>query len=127
MMPLPEDEETSGTFCHFMTSSGNVRRNSLADFTNVMSNGKIAMKLSDGDKLVRVRTCTENDDILLSAKGGKVIRSVTAVRILGAVINRCAGINSKRAMKLLLCRWFVTLRLKQNSGLISPGSEAARR
>ncbi len=83
MMPLPEDEENlGGLFVIFATSSGNVRRNSLADFTNVMSNGKIAMKLSDGDKLVRVRTCTENDDILLSAKGGKVIRfPVTAVRL----------------------------------------------
>ncbi len=83
MMPLPEDEETwAQSFVMFATSSGNVRRNSLSDFTNVMSNGKIAMKLAEGDKLVRVRTCTEDDDVLLSANGGKVIRfPVTAVRV----------------------------------------------
>ncbi|MBT5514593.1 MAG: DNA gyrase subunit A [Rhodospirillaceae bacterium] len=83
MMPLSEDEDSwSDLFVMFSTASGNVRRNSLSDFTNVMANGKIAMKLNEGDKLVRVRTCTEGDDILLSAVGGKVIRfPVTAVRV----------------------------------------------
>ena len=65
MMPLPEDEDAwSELFVMFATASGIVRRNSLSDFTNVMANGKIAMKLSEGDKLVRVRTCTEADDVL---------------------------------------------------------------
>ncbi|NQU61808.1 MAG: DNA gyrase subunit A, partial [Rhodospirillales bacterium] len=82
-MPLPEDEETwSDFFVMFATASGGVRRNSLSDFINVKANGKIAMKLADGDKLVRVRTCTEDDDILLSARGGKCIRfPVTDVRV----------------------------------------------
>ena len=86
MMPLPEDEEVwSELFVMFATASGNVRRNSLSDFTNVMANGKIAMKLKEGDKLVRVRTCTEDDDVLLSAKGGKVIRfPVTDVRVFSS-------------------------------------------
>ena len=86
LMPLPEDEGTWGGFyAMFATASGNVRRNSLSDFTNVRSNGKIAMKLDKGDKLVRVRTCTENDDILLSGAGGKVIRfPVTAVRVFSS-------------------------------------------
>lgn len=75
LMPLPEDEESwSELFVMFATASGNIRRNSLSDFTNVKANGKIAMKLNEGDKLVRVRTCTEDDDVLLSASGGKVIR-----------------------------------------------------
>ena len=83
MMPLPEDEETWGDlFVMFATASGGVRRNSLKDFTNVKANGKIAMKLNEGDKLIRVRTCTEDEDILLSARSGKCIRfPVTAVRV----------------------------------------------
>jgi len=83
MMPLPEDEDAWGElFVMFATESGGVRRNSLKDFVNVKANGKIAMKLADGDKLVRVRTCTEDDDILLSAHGGKCIRfPVTGVRV----------------------------------------------
>lgn len=83
LMPLPEDEDAwADLFVLFATASGNVRRNRLSDFTNVMANGKIAMKLADGDKLVRVRTCSEDDDVLLSAAGGKVIRfPVTDVRV----------------------------------------------
>ena len=83
MMPLPEDEDAwSDLFVMFATESGGVRRNSLKDFVNVKANGKIAMKLADGDKLVRVRTCTEDDDVLLSARGGKCIRfPVTGVRV----------------------------------------------
>ncbi len=75
LMPLPEDEDTwSDLFVMFATSSGNVRRNALSDFTNVMANGKIAMKLNEGDQLVRVRTCTTEEDVLLSTAAGKCIR-----------------------------------------------------
>jgi len=83
LMPLPEDEESWGDlFIMFSTASGGVRRNRLSDFTNVMSNGKIAMKLDEGDRLVRVRTCTEGDDILLNSRDGKCIRfPVTDVRV----------------------------------------------
>jgi DNA gyrase subunit A len=58
----------------FATASGGVRRNTLSDFSNVMANGKIAMKLKEGDKLICVSTCSEEDDILLSALNGKCIR-----------------------------------------------------
>ncbi len=82
-MALPEDEDSwDDLFVMFSTSMGNVRRNRLSDFTNVMANGKIAMKLNEGDALVRVRTCSEEDDVVLSTKGGKCIRfSVTDVRV----------------------------------------------
>ena len=82
-MALPEDEDSwQDLFVMFSTAAGNVRRNRLSDFTNVMANGKIAMKLNEGDALVRVRTCTEGDDVALSTKGGKCIRfPVTDVRV----------------------------------------------
>lgn len=83
LMPMPEDEETwADLFVMFATATGNIRRNSLSDFVRVQANGKIAMKLMDGDSLVRVRTCTADDDVLLLAAGGKVIRfPVTGVRV----------------------------------------------
>jgi DNA gyrase subunit A len=75
LMPLPEDEDTwASLFAVFATATGNVRRNALSDFTNVMANGKIAMKLDEGDRLVRVRTFAEEDDILLFTRGGQCIR-----------------------------------------------------
>ena len=83
IMKLPENEaECKDMSIMFATSQGNVRRNSLMDFVNVQANGKIAMKLDEGDKLINVRICTEDDDVLLAARGGKCIRfPVTDVRV----------------------------------------------
>jgi DNA gyrase subunit A len=58
----------------FATNKGTVRRNSLTDFKNVASNGKIAMKLDDGDRLTSVRVCDDTQHILLSTKHGKCVR-----------------------------------------------------
>lgn len=83
IMKLPENEaECKDLSIMFATASGNVRRNSLMDFVNVQSNGKIAMKLDEGDKLINVRICTDKDDVMLAAKSGKCIRfPVTEVRV----------------------------------------------
>ncbi len=83
VMMLPEDEDSwERLHVMFSTLTGNVRRNSLKDFTNIMANGKIAMKLDDGDRLIRVRTCTEDDDVLLATRRGMCIRfRVSDVRL----------------------------------------------
>ena len=73
MMPLPENDKNPPDLM-FATKSGNVRRNALSDFSNVKANGKIAMKLLDGDSLVGVVPCKKNDDIMLSASQGKCMR-----------------------------------------------------
>ncbi len=75
IMKLPENEaECEGMSIAFATSSGNIRRNSLMDFVKVQANGKIAMKLEEGDKLVNVALCDDNNDIMLATRQGKCIR-----------------------------------------------------
>ena len=75
IMPLPEDEnEWKNLKIIFVTSKGNIRKNSLEDFVNINASGKIAMKLSDNDKIIGVKICNEDQDILLSSKYGKCIR-----------------------------------------------------
>lgn len=83
VMKLPEcEDDCKDMSIMFATSQGNVRRNSLMDFVNVQSNGKIAMKLDEGDKLINVRICHEDNDIMLAARRGKCIRfPVTDVRV----------------------------------------------
>ncbi len=61
----------------FATSDGDVRQNDLSDFTNVMRNGKIAMKLPDGVTLVNAAIADENDDVMLVTAGGRAIRFPT--------------------------------------------------
>jgi DNA gyrase subunit A len=83
VMPLPEDESTwAQSQIVFATASGYVRRNELSDFVDVKANGKIAMKLEDGDRLIGVGVCTEASDLLLAARSGKAIRfAVGDVRV----------------------------------------------
>jgi len=83
VMPLPEDETTwTQSQIMFATASGYVRRNELSDFVDVKANGKIAMKLDEGDRLIGVGVCTEANDILLAARSGKAIRfAVSDVRV----------------------------------------------
>jgi DNA gyrase subunit A len=83
VMRMPEDEASwDNLFAMFATSAGTVRRNRLSDFTSIRSSGLIAMKLEEGEKLISVHTCDEQDDVLLAARSGKSIRfSVTDIRV----------------------------------------------
>jgi DNA gyrase subunit A len=83
VMPLPEDESTWDNLnVVFATSQGTIRRNSLEDFRSIRSNGLIAMKLENGEKLIDVRTCTDTDDVVLSTRKGKAIRfAVDGLRV----------------------------------------------
>jgi len=83
LMPMPENEaKWDEMYVMFATASGDVRRNKLSDFVNVMANGKIAMKLAKGDRLIGVQTCSEEDDVLLAAAAGQAIRfPVADVRV----------------------------------------------
>jgi|TARA_B100001093_G_scaffold364053_1_gene348832 DNA gyrase subunit A len=75
IMPLPEDESLwKNLLIVFVTANGNVRKNSLEDFANINANGKIAMKLETNDKIVGVKICRDDQDIMLSTKNGKCIR-----------------------------------------------------
>ena len=66
----------------FATDQGEVRRNALSDFTNIMRNGKIAMKLPEGVSLIGVRMATTDDDVMLLTAQGRAIRfPTTAVRV----------------------------------------------
>ena len=74
-MPLPEDEsEWKKLMVVFATSKGNVRKNTLEDFININNSGKIAMKLDQDDKIIGVKICDDDQDILLSTQFGKCIR-----------------------------------------------------
>jgi DNA gyrase subunit A len=83
IMPVDvPEEEWEALQIFFATSEGDVRRNALSDFTNVMRNGKIAMKLPEGVSLVNARICDENDDVMLVTALGRAIRfPTTEVRV----------------------------------------------
>lgn len=76
ILPVVESEEARDTehFLMFATASGTVRRNRMSDFDSIRANGKIAMKLDDGDSLISVLPCNEDMDVFLSTYRGRCIR-----------------------------------------------------
>ncbi|MDA9697625.1 DNA gyrase subunit A [Candidatus Pelagibacter sp.] len=75
IMPMPEDETDLKNYqIIFATALGKVRKNSLEDFSSINASGKIAMKLDNNDKIVGVKICKDDQDIILSTKFGKCIR-----------------------------------------------------
>jgi len=74
-MPFP-DENVDKKNMHiiFATSNGKIRKNNLEDFSSINASGKIAMKLDTNDKIIGVKICKDDQDIMLSTKYGKCIR-----------------------------------------------------
>ena len=83
IMPVDvEEKQWDNLQIVFATSAGDIRRNALSDFTNVRSNGKIAMDLNEGTELVNARIAGDEDDVMLFTDSGRAIRfSTTAVRV----------------------------------------------
>ena len=98
IMPLPEDKsEWKNLNVIFATSKGKIRKNSLEDFININASGKIAMKLDGDDKIIGVKICRENQDVILSSLNGKSIRfNVEKIRLFkGRSSKGIRGINLK--------------------------------
>ncbi|MDA9744798.1 DNA gyrase subunit A [Candidatus Pelagibacter sp.] len=98
IMPLPEEKsEWKNLNIVFATSKGKIRKNSLEDFININASGKIAMKLDPDDKIIGVKICREDQDIILSSLNGKSIRfNVEKIRLFkGRSSKGIRGINLK--------------------------------
>jgi len=127
ILPLPEDEASWDQFhLMFATSHGTVRRNLLSDFANISANGLIAMKLDEGEQLIAVHTCADDQDVLLATRDGKCIRfaipevrvfagrtstGVRGIRLLGddqvismSILTRVAATPDERAAYVKLAR-----------------------
>ncbi len=75
IMPFPDNESEMKNYqIVFATAQGKIRKNSLDDFSSINTSGKIAMKLDNNDKIVGVKICKDDQDIILSTKLGKCIR-----------------------------------------------------
>ncbi len=98
IMPLPEEKsEWKNLNVVFATSKGKIRKNSLEDFININASGKIAMKLDSDDKIIGVKICREDQDVILSSLNGKSIRfNVEKIRLFkGRSSKGIRGINLK--------------------------------
>jgi DNA gyrase subunit A len=74
VLPKEEEENWENLNIVFATSKGNVRRNKMDDFLKIRTNGKIAVKLEEGEGLIAVAVCKDNVDIMLSTYRGMCVR-----------------------------------------------------
>ncbi len=73
LLPYPTNT-TIDHFLTFTTEKGFVKRTTLSAFSNIKSNGLIAINLQKDDRLVWVKPTLGKDDILLITHLGKCIR-----------------------------------------------------
>ncbi len=113
ILALPEDESKwSELSIAFATSEGDVRRNSMDQFVDIRSSGKIAMKLEGKQALIGVALCTEANDMLLSTKDGKCIRfPVSKLRVFQS--RNSTGV---RGIKLSAGNEVIALSILQHAG-----------
>lgn len=114
-LAIPEDA-TPETNLIFATKDGMVRRSALEDFQSVNSNGKIAITLNDGDKLVNVAIARDDQHILLASKLGQALRF--PVKIIRVIKSRASqGIIG---MRLDSGDEVVSLSIINNQGTATP-------
>ena len=86
---------TDSGYISFATKNGLVKKTKLEEFERINRNGKIAIRLNEGDKLISVQFTTGSDELMIASRSGKCIRfSEENVRSMG---RDTAGV---RAMKL---------------------------
>lgn len=91
MLPFNAEKQ----FICFATKKGMIKKTEISQFASINRNGKIAIKLNDGDSLISVQYCSEGDDVMVASRGGKCITfNQEDVRAMG---RDTAGV---RAMKL---------------------------
>lgn len=93
LVMLPIDDYSKG-FLFLATVNGIVKRTSLSEYNSIRSNGKIAITLREGDKLLSAFVTRGKDEIYLGASNGLLARfNEQDVRIMGRTASGVKGIN----------------------------------
>lgn len=84
VIPLREYEE--GKYLIMCTRAGVIKKTDLMEYQNAPKAGKIAIRLDDGDELIRVKLTEGTSDIFVASHMGKMIRfNEKDVRDMGRV------------------------------------------
>ncbi|MCY7730972.1 DNA gyrase subunit A [Aerococcus urinaeequi] len=78
----------------FVTKNGTVKRTNASDYFNIRNNGLIALKLAEGDELVKVVLTSGDDNIIIASKDGYAVSfQETNVRSMGRTATGVRGIR----------------------------------
>lgn len=104
LLPLEKDEEIKAMLkieqeedCKnivFCTHKGLVKRTALTEFDRIRATGKLAITLKDNDELLSVKKTTGNNEIVIAASNGRMIRfNENEIRIMGRSASGVKGIE----------------------------------
>ncbi|MEL7208999.1 MAG: DNA gyrase C-terminal beta-propeller domain-containing protein, partial [Actinomycetota bacterium] len=114
LLPLANDEfiqaiidtrdyETS-RFLFFATKQGQVKKTKFTEYDSSRRDGLIAIKLKDGDELVRVIQTTGDDDVFIVSANGQTIRfNEELVRSMGRSAAGVRGLKLKEGDEVVSC------------------------
>lgn len=85
LLPLEKDENISSIinissedndykYLVFITKNGLVKKTAIEEYDNIRNSGKIAINLRENDQLISVRKTTGNDEIVIGASNGRLVR-----------------------------------------------------
>ncbi|AMC00116.1 DNA gyrase subunit A [Aerococcus viridans] len=78
----------------FVTKNGTVKRTNASDYFNIRNNGLIALKLAEGDELVKVVLTSGDDNIIIASRDGYAVSfQETNVRSMGRTATGVRGIR----------------------------------
>ncbi len=93
IVPIGNDENENN-FVTFVTKRGLVKRTKLEEFENIRKSGKIAITLKENDELLSVNKTTGNDEIVIGASNGRLVRfNESEIRIMGRTASGVKGID----------------------------------
>jgi len=94
MVPYSEDDGNPVKYMFFVTKKGLIKKTSLEEFENINRNGKIAIKLNDGDELAFAKATSGEDEIIIAGSNGKAVRFLeNTIRPLGRTARGVKGFN----------------------------------
>lgn len=89
-----ESDENSNKYLMFFTKDGLTKRTRIEEFENIRNNGKKAIVLKDSDELISVRKTTGENEILIGASNGRMVRfNENEIRVMGRSSSGVKGIS----------------------------------
>lgn len=112
LLPLQENERITAIlpirefddkhFIFMATEQGTVKKVPLSEFNHPRPSGKIAVELSEGDRLIGVDLTDGTKDVMLMSDAGKAIRfNEEDVRAMGRTARGVRGIRLTKEQKLI--------------------------
>lgn len=90
---LPKKEDGNG-YIVIATKKGLIKKTTTDEYSRIMKNGKIAVKLNEGDEIISVQFTTGDNELLIASRSGKCIRfHESNIRAMGRT---AAGVRAMR-------------------------------